>query len=316
MTGKSAAIAGPVTNAASAMPARSNFLMIRPPPLINCELQGSGYSPQPIESVCTSATTGCNRYSHFGPRYGSRQIPLRAPHPFRIKDTLPVVKRAVAAVKAGGLARCPHRQRRARCQLDGASRHPTVTFGAGQNEAHTIDEWINLDDRARVRVGGEIGDDGVQLRLLVRQRASRIPNVTDSRRSPFDIVAAGMISQASLRELGAKFLIGGVKRFGWEMLDQLASTPATLALNLARIGHYWFPVQAGHPRQNCRSIRTVLASIAPAQQPNSPLRLRLICSPRGRCERRDLPDAAPGALVHISDISSNLTSLASATFTP
>jgi tripeptide aminopeptidase len=23
---------------------------------------------------------------------------------------------------------------------------PTVTFGAGQNEPHTIDEWINLDD--------------------------------------------------------------------------------------------------------------------------------------------------------------------------
>jgi tripeptide aminopeptidase len=26
---------------------------------------------------------------------------------------------------------------------------PTVTFGAGQNEAHTIDEWINLDEYNR-----------------------------------------------------------------------------------------------------------------------------------------------------------------------
>ena len=26
---------------------------------------------------------------------------------------------------------------------------PTVTFGAGQNEAHTIDEWINLDEYDR-----------------------------------------------------------------------------------------------------------------------------------------------------------------------
>jgi tripeptide aminopeptidase len=23
---------------------------------------------------------------------------------------------------------------------------PTVTFGVGQNEPHTIDEWINLDE--------------------------------------------------------------------------------------------------------------------------------------------------------------------------
>ena len=28
-------------------------------------------------------------------------------------------------------------------------RVPTVTFGAGQNEAHTIDEWINLDEYDR-----------------------------------------------------------------------------------------------------------------------------------------------------------------------
>jgi tripeptide aminopeptidase len=26
---------------------------------------------------------------------------------------------------------------------------PTVTFGAGQNEPHTIDEWINLDEYDR-----------------------------------------------------------------------------------------------------------------------------------------------------------------------
>ena len=28
---------------------------------------------------------------------------------------------------------------------------PTVTFGAGRNKVHTIDEWINLDEYNRVR---------------------------------------------------------------------------------------------------------------------------------------------------------------------
>ena len=46
-------------------------------------------------------------------------------YPFRMKDTLPVVKRAAAAVSAnGGDAEHPRRERRARRQLDGAPRHP------------------------------------------------------------------------------------------------------------------------------------------------------------------------------------------------
>ena len=40
---------------------------------------------------------------------------------------------------------------------------PTVTFGAGQNEAHTVDEWINLDEFERaLRAGGAAGDDAVR----------------------------------------------------------------------------------------------------------------------------------------------------------
>jgi tripeptide aminopeptidase len=71
-------------------------------------------------------------------------------HPFRMKDTLPVVKRAAAAVSAGGLA--PNiRVANGGLDANWMVRHgiPTVTFGAGQNEAHTIDEWINLDDYER-----------------------------------------------------------------------------------------------------------------------------------------------------------------------
>ena len=68
-------------------------------------------------------------------------------HPFRMKETEPVVRRAVAVVEAlGGTPDI----RAANGGLDAnwLVRHgvPTVTFGAGQNEAHTVDEWIDLDE--------------------------------------------------------------------------------------------------------------------------------------------------------------------------
>lgn len=71
-------------------------------------------------------------------------------YPFRMKESLPVVKRAIEAVSAiGGTPNV----RAANGGLDAnwMVRHgvPTVTFGAGQNEAHTIDEWINLDEYDR-----------------------------------------------------------------------------------------------------------------------------------------------------------------------
>ncbi|MGY4291322.1 tripeptide aminopeptidase [Bradyrhizobium sp. LM2.7] len=70
--------------------------------------------------------------------------------PFRMKDNLPAVKRAIEAVTAvGGTPNV----RAANGGLDAnwMVRHgvPTVTFGAGQNEAHTVDEWINLDEYDR-----------------------------------------------------------------------------------------------------------------------------------------------------------------------
>jgi tripeptide aminopeptidase len=71
-------------------------------------------------------------------------------HPFRLKDSLPVVKRAVAAVSAGGFE--PNvRTTNGGLDANWMVRHriPTVTFGAGQNEAHTIDEWINLTEYER-----------------------------------------------------------------------------------------------------------------------------------------------------------------------
>jgi tripeptide aminopeptidase len=71
-------------------------------------------------------------------------------HPFRIKETLPVVKRAVAAVTAGGTKPIV-RVTNGGLDANWMVRHgiPTVTFGAGQNEAHTVDEWVNLDEFER-----------------------------------------------------------------------------------------------------------------------------------------------------------------------
>ena len=68
-------------------------------------------------------------------------------HPFRMKETLPVVKRSIEGVKAAG-----HQPdvRAANGGLDAnwLVRHgiPTVTFGAGQVDPHTVDEWVDLDE--------------------------------------------------------------------------------------------------------------------------------------------------------------------------
>jgi len=71
-------------------------------------------------------------------------------HAFRMKETLPVVKRACAAVEELGMT--PD-IRIANGGLDAnwIVRHgiATVTFGAGQNEVHTVDEWIDLAEYKR-----------------------------------------------------------------------------------------------------------------------------------------------------------------------
>src|SRR5215813_12145800 len=68
-------------------------------------------------------------------------------YPFRMKESLPVVKRAVAAVSAiGGTPTI----RAANGGLDAnwMVRHgvPTVTFGAGQNNVHTTEEFVDVNE--------------------------------------------------------------------------------------------------------------------------------------------------------------------------
>ena len=74
----------------------------------------------------------------------------RVYHPFRLRETLPVVKKACGAVETLGMV--PD-VRVANGGLDAnwTVRHgiATVTFGAGQNEVHTIDEWIDLNEYER-----------------------------------------------------------------------------------------------------------------------------------------------------------------------
>jgi tripeptide aminopeptidase len=66
-------------------------------------------------------------------------------HAFALDRTLPVVAHGSAAIAALGLNANP---RLANGGLDAnwLSLHgiPTVTFGAGQNEPHTVDEWIDI----------------------------------------------------------------------------------------------------------------------------------------------------------------------------
>jgi tripeptide aminopeptidase len=67
--------------------------------------------------------------------------------PFRLKETAAVVKRAAAAVSAIGRVPNP---RVANGGLDAnwMVKHglPTVTFGAGQNDIHTVKEWVDLTE--------------------------------------------------------------------------------------------------------------------------------------------------------------------------
>ena len=68
-------------------------------------------------------------------------------HPFRLKDDSPVVHRAIAAVKAIG------REPRTKVTNGGLDANwmvkhgiPTATFGAGQNEIHTVKEWVDVPE--------------------------------------------------------------------------------------------------------------------------------------------------------------------------
>jgi tripeptide aminopeptidase len=67
--------------------------------------------------------------------------------PFRLKEDAPVVKRAAAAVRALGREPNP-RVTNGGLDANWMVKHgiPTVTFGAGQNEIHTVKEYVDLTE--------------------------------------------------------------------------------------------------------------------------------------------------------------------------
>jgi tripeptide aminopeptidase len=71
-------------------------------------------------------------------------------YPFRLKETAPVVRQAVAAAERAGL-RPSLRVTNGGLDANWLVRHgiPTVTFGAGQNNVHTTDEYVDLAEFAR-----------------------------------------------------------------------------------------------------------------------------------------------------------------------
>jgi tripeptide aminopeptidase len=67
-------------------------------------------------------------------------------HPFRLKEDAPVVKHALAAAGRAGL-KPSLRIGNGGLDANWLVKHgiPTVTFGAGQNAIHTVDEYVELD---------------------------------------------------------------------------------------------------------------------------------------------------------------------------
>jgi tripeptide aminopeptidase len=71
-------------------------------------------------------------------------------YPFRLQEDTPVVKHAVSAVKSiGGEPNC--RVSNGGLDANWIVKHgiPTITFGAGQNEIHTVKEWVDLKEFVR-----------------------------------------------------------------------------------------------------------------------------------------------------------------------
>jgi tripeptide aminopeptidase len=68
-------------------------------------------------------------------------------HPFRLKPTAPVVRHALAAAERAGL-KPTLRVTNGGLDANWLVRHgiPTVTFGAGQNNIHTPEEYVDLGD--------------------------------------------------------------------------------------------------------------------------------------------------------------------------
>jgi tripeptide aminopeptidase len=85
-------------------------------------------------------------------------------HPFRLKPDAPVVRHSLAAAERAGL-HPTLRVTNGGLDANWLVRHgiPTVTFGAGQNNIHTVDEYVDLAEFAagcRMALALAVGDGG------------------------------------------------------------------------------------------------------------------------------------------------------------
>ncbi|HMF11475.1 MAG TPA: M20/M25/M40 family metallo-hydrolase, partial [Gemmataceae bacterium] len=71
-------------------------------------------------------------------------------HPFRIRPDAPVVRHALEAARRAGLV-ATTRVTNGGLDANWLVRHgiPTITFGAGQRNVHTIEEYVDLGDFLR-----------------------------------------------------------------------------------------------------------------------------------------------------------------------
>lgn len=94
----------------------------------------------------TAFTNAANKVKDHEGRAAKVKFASRLDYvPFRMKDDAPVVKRAAAAVEALDLT--PNRRvTNGGLDANWMVKHgiPTVTFGAGQNEIHTVQEYVDL----------------------------------------------------------------------------------------------------------------------------------------------------------------------------
>lgn len=84
-------------------------------------------------------------HDHLGKKGKIKFTSRRDYYPFKLSEKSPVVKHAVAAVRSLG--------RKPTCRVTNGGldanwivRHgiPTITIGAGQNDIHTVEEWVDL----------------------------------------------------------------------------------------------------------------------------------------------------------------------------
>jgi tripeptide aminopeptidase len=89
----------------------------------------------------------CQLLDDRGKKASVRFQARRDYYPFRLSETAPVVRHAVAGAERAGL-RPTLRVSNGGLDANWMVRHgiPTVSFGAGQNNIHTKEEYVNLPD--------------------------------------------------------------------------------------------------------------------------------------------------------------------------